>query len=488
MRSLIVRALSGVTFAVAGALLVTAGVGWYYNEPVLPFLIPGVVLALLDTAIWYLPRGNGHQDLTVIDSYAVVTLSWVVSCIIGAVPFVLSDPAIGIAGAIFESTSGFTTTGSTVFGDVEALPRSILFWRSLTHWLGGMGIVVLAVGLLHTMGIGGLFLMQAESPGPKVERMSNKIATTARLLWLIYLGMTMTQTVLYLFGGMGLFDAINHSFATLATGGFSTRNASIAAFRSPYVEWVTIVFMVLSGVNFALYAHIARGNVDRVRQDSEFKGFLGFYVVAVLLVFVALQRTYAGAGWGENVRDAAFQVATLFTSTGFATEDYVLWPGLARGVLLIALFLGGSAGSTSGGIKVIHAVIGIRTIHREILRARHRHGIFAVFVNRAAVPEVVVRSALAFMILYVMTVLVSTVIVAAAGPSLETALTASLAAIGNVGPGFDGVGPTRNFGFLPGWTKIWLSVVMILGRLELVTVLAFIPFLDPFRAFLRSKN
>jgi len=487
MRPIVFRALSGVTLAIAGALLITTGVAWYYAEPLRPFLLPGLALALIDTVVWFLPSREANQDLTVIDSYAVVTLSWMVSCAIGAIPFILFDPTLGMANAIFESTSGFTTTGSTVFGDVEILPRSILFWRSFTHWLGGMGIVVLAVGILHTMGIGGLFLMQAEAPGPEVERMSSKIAATARLLWFIYFGMTVVQTILYLFGGMSLFDAVNHTFATLATGGFSTRNASIAAFDSSYIEWVTIAFMVLSGVNFTLYAHLARGNINRVARDSELKGFLGFYFVAVGIVFVALQGTYV-SGWSDNLRDAAFQVATLFTSTGFATEDYVLWPGLARGVLLITLFLGGSAGSTSGGIKVIHAVIGTKTIHREILRARHRNAVFAVFINRARVSETVVKSALAFIVLYVTTVLISTMIVAAAGTSLETALTASLAAIGNIGPGFDAVGPTRNFAFLPGWTKIWLSVVMILGRLELVTVLAFIPFLDPFRAFVRNRG
>lgn len=488
MRPLVFRALSGVTFAIAVALLITTGIAWYYGEALHPFLVPGVVLALTDAIVWFIPSRAMNQDLTVIDSYAVVTLSWVVSCVIGAIPFFLFDPSLGVANAIFESTSGFTTTGSTVFGNVEVLPRSILFWRSFTHWLGGMGIVVLAVGILQTMGIGGLFLMQAEAPGPEVERMSSKIAATARLLWFIYFGLTVVQTVLYMFGGMSLFDAINHTFATVATGGFSTRNSSIAAFHSSYIEWVTITFMVLSGVNFALYAHLARGNIHRVTKDSELKGFLGFYLVAMIIVFAALQNSYGVSGWSENLRDAAFQVATLFTSTGFATEDYVLWPGLARGVLLVTLFLGGSAGSTSGGIKVIHAVIGTKTIHREILRARHRNGMFAVFVNRARVPEAVVKSALAFIVLYVATVLISTIIVAAAGPSLETALTASLAAIGNIGPGFDAVGPTQNFGFLPWWTKIWLSVVMVLGRLELVTVLAFIPFLDPFRAFVRQEK
>lgn len=488
MRPLVLRALSGITFAIAGALLITAGVAWYYGEPLRPFLVPGLVLALADAVVWLLSSRVEKMELTVIDSYSVVTLAWVVSCIFGAIPFFLFDPSLGIANSIFESTSGFTTTGSTIFGNVEVLPRSILFWRSFTHWLGGMGIVVLAVGILQTMGIGGLFLMQAEAPGPDVERMSSKIATTARLLWIIYFGLTVIQTALFVLGGMGLFDAVNHTFATLATGGFSTRNQSIAAFDSAYIEWVTITFMVLSGVNFTLYAHVVRGNLRRVRKDTELKVFFSFYLIAVAIVFVALQRAYALSGWSENLRAAAFQVATLFTSTGFATENYVLWPGLARGVLLLTLFLGGSAGSTSGGIKVIHAVIGTKAIHREVLRARHRNGVFAVFINRVRVSEAVIHSALVFLVLYVTTVLISTLVVAAAGPSLETALTASLAAIGNIGPGFDAVGPTQNFGFLPGWTKIWLSVVMVLGRLELVTVLAFLPFLDPFRSFVRHSG
>lgn len=486
MRSITLRVLASVTFVVAGALLLTAGIAWAYGESPLPFLYPGLILGIVDLVIFRFAARDTQQELTTIDSYAIVTLSWIVSCVVGALPFVLSDPQLGIVDAIFESTSGFTTTGSTIFADVEILPRSILFWRAITHWLGGMGIVVLAVGVLHTMGIGGLLLMRAEAPGPEVERMSSKIAATARRLWIIYLGMTILQTILYLFGGLSLFDAITHTFATLATGGFSTRNAGIAAFNSPYVEWVTIVFMVLSGVNFALYAHLARGNVERVRGDSELKAFLGFYFVATAIVFFALRGAYTGNGWSENLRDAAFQVATLFTSTGFATEDYVVWPGLARGVLLITLFLGGSAGSTSGGIKVIHMVIGTKAIHREVLRARHRNAVFSIHINGARIGENVVLSSLVFVVLYVTTVLVSTVVVAAAGTSIETALSATLAAIGNIGPGFAEVGPTRNFAFFPAWTKIWLSGVMVLGRLELVTVLAFIPWLDRYRGFIKA--
>jgi trk system potassium uptake protein len=488
MRPVTLRALAGITLGISAAMVMTALVAIVNGETPGPFLYPGLSLAVIDILILTVVSGERDAELTVLDSYAVVTLSWVVSCVLGAIPFVLSDPGLGFAAALFESTSGFTTTGSTVFADVEILPRSILFWRAISHWLGGMGIVVLAVGILHHVGIGGLFLMRAEAPGPDVERMSSRIAGTARILWLIYLGMTVVQSGLYMIGGLSLFDAVTHTFATLATGGFSTRNASIAAFNSPWVEWVTITFMVLSGVNFVLYAHLARGNIRRVTADSELKAFLGFYVAAVTIVFLALLGTYTDVAWNDNLRDAAFQVATLFTSTGFATRDYVLWPGLARGILLITLFLGGSAGSTSGGIKVIHAVIGVKAMHREVLRARHRNGVFAVFVNKAALSERVVQSALVFVLLYVLTVLLSTVVVAAANTSLETALTASLAAIGNIGPGFDAVGPTRNFGFLPGWTKVWLSAVMILGRLELVTVLAFLPILDRHRAFLHPRR
>lgn len=483
MRPLVARALAGVTLGISAAFLVTAGVAWIYGEPLYPFLYPGIALAVVDLLILFGIPSDDQAELTVLNSYAVVTLSWVISCTVGAVPFMIGEPFLPFSAALFESTSGFTTTGSTVFGDVEILPRSILFWRAISHWLGGMGIVVLAVGLLHYMGIGGLFLMRAEAPGPDVERMSSRIAGTARILWLIYLGMTIVQTTLYLFGGMDLFDAVSHTFATLATGGFSTRNDSIAAFNSGYIEWVTITFMVLSGVNFVLYAHLAQRNLRRVTVDSELKAFLGLYGIGVLIVFLSLAVAYSSLPWHENLRDAAFQVATLFTSTGFATADYALWPGLTRGILLLTLFIGASAGSTSGGIKVIHVVISFKAIHREVLRARHKDGVFGVFINRSRITERVIQSALVFVLLYILTVLISTVVVASADTSLETALTASLAAIGNIGPGFDAVGPTQNFGFLPGWTKVWLSVVMVLGRLELVTVLAFIPIFDRHRNF-----
>ena len=442
----------------------------------------------IDVIILLLTRRSDRPDLTVLDSYGIVTLAWIISCLIGALPFLIWNPDIGFANAVFESSSGFTTTGSTIFADVESLPRSILFWRAISHWLGGMGMVVLAVGLFHSMGIGALFLMRAEAPGPEVERTSTRISATARILWVTYTGLTAGQVILYLFGGMGLFDAVTHAFATLATGGFSTRNASIAAFPSSYIQWVTIAFMILAGVNFVLFVHLARGNFNRVRLDSELKTYFGMFLSAIVVVSISLFRAFPDSPPGDLIRDAAFQVATLFTSPGFATQDYVLWPGAARGVLLICLFLGASAGSTSGGIKVIHVVLSAKAIHREVMKARHPHGVFGIYVNGAVVHDSVVASAMAFVLLYIATVLVSTVVVAGSGASIETALTATLAAIGNVGPGFSGVGPTENFGFFPASTKIWLSAVMILGRLELVTVVAFVPILDRHRAFTRART
>jgi trk system potassium uptake protein len=486
MERQVIRSTAVILLGVALALIICSLVALRYDEPLWPFLLPGVALAgVCWLALTTIPPDS--RQLTALESYGIVTGAWFAACVAGALPFLIALPQIGFANAVFESTSGFTTTGSSIFAEVESLPKSILFWRSMSHWLGGMGIVVLAVAFLRHFGIGGLLLMRAEAPGPDVERLTHKITDTAKMMWIIYLGLTVLQTALYLFGGLSLFDAVTHSFGTLATGGFSTRNASIAAFESPFVEWITTIFMVLSGVNFTLYARLLAGKVDRVSRDSEFRAYIGLYVFAVAVVFLSLFLTRLPATRGGELRYAAFQVATLMTSTGFATSDYVAWPGLARGILFLMLFVGGSAGSTSGGIKMIHCVIAAKAIRREVRKARHPRGVFTIFVNGGALAENAIRSALLFILVYLAVVLISTVVVAGTGPGtdLETALTASLAVIGNIGPGFAGVGPTGNFGFLPPATKIWLSAVMIIGRLEIISVLAAIHLLRPRRLAFR---
>jgi trk system potassium uptake protein TrkH len=469
------RSIGAICTGIAIILLVPALVAVLYGEPWLPFGGPLGAMGLLAIAGYLIGRDqSAHFGPR--DGVLVVVLAWVLACVVGAVPFLISGVTSSIADAVFESTSGFTTTGSSIFRDVESLPKSILLWRSLTHWLGGMGIIVLAVAVLPALGVGGFQMLRAEAPGPDVERLAPRIADTARAFWAIYAAITALEVLLLLIGGMSLFDAINHSFATLATGGFSTRNGSIASYESPYIEWVVALFMVLSGVNFALYYRALTGRFDRIRRDSEFKVYVAFFLVAAVMVSASLLVSGSYEPFGDSLRYGTFQVATLMTSTGFATADYTLWPGLARGILLVMLLIGGCVGSTSGGIKMLHVTVVGKIIGRQLRRLAHPRAVVTIQLNRAPLSLETENSVVGFVTLYITVVLVSTIIVASSGADLETALTASLAAIGNVGPGFGQVGPALNFAFLPDYAKIALSVVMLVGRLEIYTaLLLFVP-------------
>jgi len=463
------RSTAAVCAGFVLVFLIPTGVALFYGERWLAFGVPTGILALVAMA-GGLYGFRPVKPLGPREGILIVVITWTIACLAGAVPFVLSGATTSFADALFESASGFTTTGSSIFSDVESLPRSILFWRSFSHWLGGMGILVLAVAILPALGIGGFQLLRAEAPGPDVERLAPRIAQTAQVFWIIYAGMTAIETGLLMFGGMNLFDAVNHSFATLATGGFSTRNASIAAFHSPFIEWVIASFMILSGVNFALYFRALMRDFGRIRDDSELKSYTGFLLTSIAVVTVSLMAGKSYAGFGESLRYATFQVATLATSTGFATADYTVWPGLSKSVLLIALLLGGCVGSTSGGVKMLHVTVLGKMIGRQLRQLANPQAVIAIRINRKPVDDRTERSIVGFVVLYLMVVAISTIVVASSGADLETAFSASLAVIGNVGPGFSQVGPTLNFGFLPDYVKIVLSAVMVIGRLEVYTV------------------
>ncbi len=466
----VVRTVSAFTFGIGVSIALPAGIAAVYGEPLVPFLIPSGVLLGISLPVVVLTR-NVHNGLSIKGSFLLVLTTWLIACLSGAFPFFLSDVTKNFADAVFESTSGFTTTGSSIFADVEVLPYSILFWRSLTHWLGGMGIVVLAVAVLPLLGVSGYRLMSAEAPGPQVERLTSRIRNTGRYLWLIYVGLTVVEAGMLLLGGMSVFDSVNHSFATVATGGFSTRNGSIGAFSSPYIEGVVTVFMVLSGINFALYFRAISGDFSRIRRDSELNAYALFFLIAVIIAAGNLFFRQTTGNPGSAIRLASFQVATLMTSTGFSTADYTVWPGVVRGILLLMLFVGGCAGSTSGGIKMIHVVVLAKVVAVQFRHLVYPRGVFLLRVNQRSIEEKTIAAIAAFVFLYIGIVLVSTVVLMASGPDMETAFTASLAVIGNIGPGFGAVGPSANFSFFTDFQKIWLAFVMILGRLEIFTVL-----------------
>ena len=438
------------------------------------FILPAVIASIISGIILLTVKKN-TTTLLPRDGFFIVVIVWFIASVFGAIPFMSSGEIPSFADALFETVSGFTTTGSTILSNVEDKSRSILFWRSLTHWLGGMGIISLAVAILPILGVSGLQLLRAEMPGPDVERLTPRITSTALILWGIYAGMTLAETALLMAGGMDLFDALTHSFGTLATGGYSTRNASVAAFNSAYIDWVITLFMIMSGVNFTLYYRILNRRFTSVFRNTELRAYLAVFFIAVVIVVISLYGNVYHS-LADCFRYGAFQVATLMTSTGFATADYDLWPPLAQSILLIMLFIGGCVGSTSGGIKMLHVVVLSKQALNEIKYLLHPRGVFVFRLNGAVVKKSFIYSIIGFVFLYISLVLVSTVVVSASGADLISSMSATLACIGNIGPGFGAVGPTRNFGFFPPIIKYWLVLIMIVGRLEIYT---FIVLLSP---------
>jgi trk system potassium uptake protein TrkH len=435
-------------------------------------------LAVGFSAAWVTRNHKGHLDLR--RAFVVVTIAWFMAGMLGSLPYYFSTlltPAgqsahfPTYADCYFESVSGFSTTGSSVLSDIEALPRGLLFWRSLTHWLGGMGIVVLSIAVLPLLGGGGMNLFKAEAPGGVLpDKLAPRIAETARSMWWVYILLTVAQTFLLLAGGMTVFDAICHSFGTVATGGFSTKNTSVAFFDSAYIDGVITIFMFLAGVNFFLHYQALAGKPRAYWADHEFRFFSGVLLVVTLLIFFDILSAY-----GDNVsrafRDAIFIVVSIATTTGFGSADFELWPNLSQFLILALMVMGGSAGSTAGGCKCLRVQIFIKAGYRELRRILHPNAIIPVRLGRRAIPDSAVASVLGFLTCVTLVLLVASGLLAAMGLGLTTSFTAALTCIFNVGPGLGMVGPMENFGFMPDLAKYVLSVCMVMGRLEVYTVL-----------------
>lgn len=460
----------GLIVAAVGAAMGASGiVALLYSGPdVVPLLASAAIAIVLGLAANKLtPR---PKDLTIRESYLIVTLAWVSAAVFGALPYWFAGVASPL-DAFFESISGFTTTGASIFPDPESLPLGILFWRDLSQWLGGMGIIVLVVAVLPFLGVGGMQLFRAEVPGPTPERLQPRIRQTASILWRVYVGLTAAQVILYLLGGMSLYDAVTHAFGTLPTGGFSTKTASIGAFTSPYIQYVTIVFMYLAGVNFSLHFRALRGRPRSMLEDEEWR----FYTLLLLSAVVIILGAHLIAGTYDSLegafRASAFQVVSIGTTTGYATADYVTWPALTQGVLFFLMFVGGMAGSTGGGMKTMRLWAALKQGVIELRKHLHPRAVVVTRVGGKVVHEGVMLNILAFMLLFVASFIVGSLLLAALGVDLVTAAGASAAAIGNIGPGLAGVGPTGNYSWMPGAGKIVLSALMLLGRLEIYTVL-----------------
>jgi len=403
-------------------------------------------------------------------SYLIVTVSWLLASVIGSIPFILSGSIPNFIDAFFETASGFTTTGSTILTDIEALPRSVSFWRCLTQWLGGMGIMVLFVALLPQFGIKARNIAGAETPGPTVTKISPRFSETARLLYVAYFVLTGALTLLLVLGRMSLYDAVCHAMTTMATGGFSTYNDGVSHFNSPYIYWILTLFMFLAGTNFNLFFVALGGSVRKALKDEEFRLYACSVFVAIVLVVASLLKTGIYTDFFAALTHAAFQVVTIVTTTGYATADYTNWSATAQMILVLLMLTGASSSSTAGGIKEVRILIFFRMIKHEIRHLLHSNIVYDIRYNGKKMMPETLTYIMTFLTTYIVTLIIGTLLISITGEgNLVTNFTAVLTCISNVGPGLDGVGPVCNFDFYSHFGKIVLSFIMIAGRLELST-------------------
>ncbi len=466
----VIKVLSLIIIFTSLAMLLALPFSYYYgdNDSAAILISAGIGFAISLPGLFLTSRKR--EDIRAKEGFAIVSLGWVSFALIGALPFMLSGTTAGFADAFFETMSGFTTTGATILTDIEAVPHGILFWRSLTHWLGGMGIIVLTIAILPFLGVGGMQMFKAESPGPTVDKLSPRIASTAKILWGVYVFFTLFETGLLMLAGMSLFDALCHSFGTLATGGFSTKNASVAAYSSATVDYIIIIFMIIAGTNFSLHYKLFTGKFSDFFKNSEFRFFISLIAFSTLIIFFeVLIFHYHDAG--KSFQDSLFQVSSIMTTTGFGTADYEQWSITAQIILFMLMFIGGSAGSTGGGIKVIRLLLLLKFAYNELIRLLHPNAIVAVKVGGQVIDRKVLINVAGFFIIYVMITAVSVLIVSAFGIDFTTSMGAVAATMNNIGPGLGQVGPTDNYAHLPAALKWFLSFLMMLGRLEVYTVI-----------------
>jgi len=471
----VVKVLGLLLLVTAGCLILPALIslicgenGWphYLASTGIGVLIGGGTLLLLRDA----------PDLRVREGFAVVAFGWLSVGLLGALPFWFSGQIPSFTDAVFESISGFSTTGASILTDIEGRSHATLFWRALTHWLGGMGIVLLALAILPLLGVGGMQLFRAEVPGPVAERLTPRIRETAKLLWIVYGLLTLIETVALMLAGMSLFDAVCHSFATMATGGFSNHNSSLGGYANPAVEWVIIVFMFLAGVNFSLHYLALTGRVRVYLKDEEFKFYGSIILVCSGLIGAVLLAINFYPSVAETVRHTIFQVVSILTTTGFGTADYLLWPPVAHVLLLVLMSVGGCAGSTGGGIKVMRVLILLKHAKLELKKMLHPRGIFTLWFNDRPLSPSLQTNVLGFFLLFMSVYVLGVLILALGGRDIVTSVGATAATLGNIGPGLGLVGPASNYSALVSWEKWLLMLFMLIGRLEIFTVLVlFLP-------------
>ncbi|MGB5370199.1 MAG: potassium transporter TrkG [Flavobacteriaceae bacterium] len=483
LNSKIIIHLMGLLLLCNGVFMLVAALvsGITDDGATLEITLASITTMFIGVSAMFFTRGH-EKEVKRKEGYIIVTFGWVIMSLSGMLPYLFSGAIPSFTNAFFETMSGYTTTGASILDDIESMPKGILFWRSLTQWIGGMGIIVLAIAILPLLGIGGMQLFAAEAPGPSTDKLHPRITDTAKRLWLIYFGYTVSETLLLQLAGMSFFDAINHSMATLSTGGFSTKNLSLAYWNdNPMIEYIIILFMFLAGSNFVLSYFAFKGKVQKVFRDEEFKYYSAFVILFTMItaLMIYFQANVPVSDYEPMVlgrfesafRNAMFQVVSVITTTGFVTADFTGWTPFLTILFFGLMFLGGSAGSTAGGIKVMRHILIIKNGLLEFKRTLHINAVIPVRYNNKTVKEHIVYNIIAFFVLYMLLFIIGALVLGALGLDFISAIGGAASSLGNVGPAFGSLNPLNSYNSLPDLGKWWCSFLMLAGRLELFTVL-----------------
>jgi len=470
----------GAMLALTGfTMMVPSLIAWSYNEPDLVGHLQSMGICMgIGIPVWLFTRKS--RSLNNKDGFAIVTLAWLLIALAGAMPFYLSGAIPNFTDAWFESMSGVTTTGASIIGNpntlphlpngIESLTHGVLYWRSFIQWIGGMGIIVFTIAILPLLGAGGVQLFKAEVPGPVADKIRPRVKETAKILWMVYVGLTAAEAILLSISGMPWFDAICHAFTTMPTGGFSTQNASIAAYANPAIHYIIILFMFIAGVNFTLHFRALTGNIKLCFKDPEFLAYIGITFAATLFIFLNIAS--AQGDWThDNFLSSLFQSVSILTTTGYGSADYEIWPFFSQYLILILMFIGGMGGSTGGGMKVARIILLVKYAATETRRMLHSRAIIPIRIGDRYIGEDVVRNTLGFFLFYMSIFGITALILTTLNLDIESAIGAAASAIGNIGPGLGAFGPTDNYALLHPIGKWMLTFCMLLGRLEIFTIM-----------------
>ncbi len=464
------RILGALIFFIGATMIFPLLFSLYYKDGDFPPILFSMLISMSIGSVLFFTFRVEIEEISHREGFLIVSLGWVCAAFVGSLPYLFSGTFSSFVNAYFESASGFTTTGATVLETIEGLPRGILFWRSLTHWLGGMGIIVLSIAILPLLGVGGMQLFRAEAPGPVTDRIKPRIAETAKTLWKVYIFISTVETLLLILGGMDLFNALCHTFGTMATGGFSTLNQSIGGYDNLYFDIVITVFMLIAGANFALHYQILRGNFRQFWESDEFRFYIAVFAISLLCI-TANTYSHVYKNIFEALRYSSFQVASILTTTGFVTADFEKWPYFSQIFLVFLMFIGGCAGSTGGSIKCMRILLLLKQMKKSLNQFIHPHGVFPIKLGRQVISPDVMNSVLSFFLLFIFLVVIGTLIMALLGMDIISAFASVAACIGNIGPGLGNIGPMDNYNHIPTFGKCFLVFLMFVGRLEVYTII-----------------